>query len=63
MAVYRSKLNPTPHTQVTFSPVKLFQQDVAYDVEVEMELLRPRLGSEDLGTVYDFCWIKSEYGG
>ena len=45
----RSKINPTPHTQVTFSPTKLFPQDVAYDVEVELELLRPRVGSEDLG--------------
>lgn len=45
----RSKMNPTPHTQITFAPAKLFPQDVAYDVEVELELLRPRVGSDDLG--------------
>jgi hypothetical protein len=45
----RSKASPTPYTDIYFAPAKLFPQDIVYDVEVELELVRPRLGSDDLG--------------
>ena len=40
--VYGSKANPIPHSIIQFKPTQVFpDEDVVYDVEVEMELVRP----------------------
>lgn len=42
--VYGSKQQPTPHSLILFPTSLSFPEDVKYDVEVEMELIRPKGG-------------------
>jgi hypothetical protein len=44
----RSKNYRTPHALVQL-PVERFQEDLRYDVVVEMELVRPSRGQEEMG--------------
>jgi hypothetical protein len=44
----RSKEQPIPHALVPL-PTDLVQEDLRYDVEVEMELVRPARGAEETG--------------
>lgn len=42
-----SKLDPVPHSLIRFKPYETFRvEDAAYDVEVEMELVRSQAASE-----------------
>lgn len=52
--VYGSREHRTPHATLTL-PVDRFQEDLAYDVQVELELVRPHAGSEEMG---ELCvWV------
>lgn len=43
----RSKLDPVPNSLIRFKPYELFRvEDAAYDVEVELELVRSQAASE-----------------
>jgi hypothetical protein len=44
----RSKERPIPHALVPL-PTDLIQEDLRYDVEVDMELVRPARGAEETG--------------
>lgn len=45
----RSKVNPLPHSYIFFSSDSIFPQDVAYDVDVELELVRPKWSEDGSG--------------
>ena len=47
--VLSSKVHRTPHTVIPILSSN-FQEDLRYDVEVEMELVRPNRASEEIGT-------------
>lgn len=44
----RSREQPIPHALVPL-PSDLIQEDLRYDVQVEMELVRPTRGAEETG--------------
>ena len=44
----RSKVHRTPHVMIPL-PLDRFQEDLRYDVQVEMELVRPERGQEEMG--------------
>lgn len=44
----RSKTHRTPHSLIPL-PTNRFQEDLRYDVQVEMELVRPARGSVEMG--------------
>jgi hypothetical protein len=44
----RAKTHRTPHAVVVL-PMNRFQEDLRYDVMVEMELVRPSRGQEEMG--------------
>lgn len=44
----RSKVHRTPHVMIPL-PLERFQEDLRYDVQVEMELVRPERGQEEMG--------------
>ncbi|ORY34045.1 hypothetical protein BCR39DRAFT_518237 [Naematelia encephala] len=46
--VYGAKSHRSPHTLIPL-PVERFQEDLRYDVQIEMELVRPSRGSEEMG--------------
>ncbi|ORX36695.1 hypothetical protein BD324DRAFT_461464 [Kockovaella imperatae] len=46
--IYGSKNMRAPHTTLDL-PIERFQEELRYDVQVEMELVRPTRGSEEMG--------------
>ena len=46
--VYGAKTHRTPHALLPL-PVESFQEDLPYDVQIELELVRPSRGSEEMG--------------
>jgi len=44
----RSKTHRTPHVNIPL-PLERFQEDLRYDIQVEMELVRPSRGNEEMG--------------
>jgi hypothetical protein len=46
--IVSSKLNRTPHTLIAIAPGD-FREDLKYDVELELELVRPPRGHEEMG--------------
>jgi hypothetical protein len=46
--VYGSRDHRTPHAVLAVEPDR-FQEDLPYDVQVELELVRPSPGAEEMG--------------
>lgn len=49
--IYGSRAHRTPHALMTL-PVDRFQEDLPYDVQVELELVRPTREADDSGGIY-----------
>jgi len=52
----RSRERPIPHTLVPL-PTDLIQEDLRYDVQVEMELVRPPRGAEETGELSVWSYL------
>lgn len=46
--IYGSRAHRTPHTLMPL-PIDRFQEDLPYDVQVELELVRPTRGADEAG--------------
>jgi hypothetical protein len=58
----RSREQPIPHALVPL-PSDLIQEDLRYDVQVEMELVRPTRGAEETGQYLPSWKSKAEWIG